>query len=105
MNWRVKAPDKCSQMNTSTLCNRLRADVSTSTTTDWSRRTLKFDSKFSDERTAKCLTSSDISRSLDFDVSKSDFEEATHDIEMTESILSETNSPRSPRRCTSAIEA
>lgn len=69
------------------------ADVSTSTTTDWSKRTLKFDNDFpGNERGAsKCLTSREVSQSLDFDISQSvDFELAPHDM----IGLSETTSPR-----------
>eukprot|EP00439_Symbiodinium_sp_Y106_P020319 s1890_g2.t1 len=62
------------------------ADVSTSTTTDWSKRTLKFDSDFPDNErgTSKCLTSREVrevSQSLDFDISQSvDFDLAPHDM-------------------------
>ncbi|CAE7377967.1 DEG15, partial [Symbiodinium sp. CCMP2456] len=68
------------------------ADVFTSTTTDWSKRTLKFDNDFPDnERGAsKCLTSREVSQSLDFDISQSDFELAPHDM----IGLSETTSPQ-----------
>jgi len=43
--------------------------VGTSTTTDWSTRTLKFDSQYrGDERsTSKCLTSRNVTQSIDFD--------------------------------------
>ena len=73
------------------------ADVSTSTTTDWSKRTLKFDSDFPDNErgTSKCLTSREVrevSQSLDFDISQSvDFDLAPHDMTVS---LSETTSPR-----------
>ena len=73
------------------------ADVSTSTTTDWSKRTLKFDSDFPDNERgkSKCLTSREVrevSQSLDFDISQSvDFDLAPHDMTVS---LSETTSPR-----------
>ncbi|CAE7722260.1 yvrE [Symbiodinium pilosum] len=74
----------------------LQMDVSTSTTTDWSKRTLKFDGEFiADEGGArgasKCLTSRDISQSRDLDISKSlDCELAPVDLEGA----NETGSPK-----------
>ena len=80
---------------------RLQMDLSPSTTTDWSKRTLKFDSDFTgDERgTSKCLTSRDISQSIDFDISQSvDFELTPFD---SHSCLISETSP--PRRCQAAV--
>ena len=80
---------------------RLQMDVSTSTTTDWSKRTLKFDGEFiADEGGArgasKCLTSRDISQSRDLDISKS------LDCELAPVDLEGANETGSPKRSSAA---